>query len=155
MPEARWLLMASSATIKKLERTPESIDDLTDKNHYCTYYPCTISFFTTGDAQSLVALSGVDTLECSTVVDGELGIVKPASIAKILAQLAKLDLATIEKQVEAAKPKQLAKQGVDDFDMLEGGGEPRPKLVVSEIERLIAFYKLAAKKKTGVVMYTS
>jgi hypothetical protein len=154
MPEARWLLRATTAQIKTLRATPETIDDLSDKHHYVTYVPATISFFTTGKVAMCAALAGLETIECDTVVDGELGIVKPAQIAKLLATLATVDLPSIARQVDAAKPKQLAKR-VDDFDILLGADSPPSKLVVTEIEGLIAFYTRVAKGKTGVVMYTS
>ena len=152
MPEARWLLKVTSAQIKQLQADADGIDDIRDRAHYLTYYPLTISYFTTGKLQLCPALAGDTTLECSTVVDGELGIVKPSAVAKHLARLAALDLGVIVRAVDAAKPKSLAKQGVDDFTMLD---EPRGKQVVSELIGLIAFYKRIAKAKSGVVMYTS
>ncbi len=155
MPEARWLLRASAAQIKQLRVTPETIDDLTDKHHFLTYFPLTISFFTTGKVAMCAALSGLEVIDCPTVVDGELGIVKPAQVAKLLATLAKLDLKSIARQVEAAEPKPLAKRGVDDFSIAVGGDKPASALVVADIAGLIAFYTLVAKRKTGIVMYTS
>lgn len=152
MPEARWLLKVTSAQIKKLEADADVIDDISDKAHYLTYYPLTISYFTTGKVQLCPALAGDTMLDCSTVVDGELGIVRPTTIAKQLAWLEALDLGAIERAVDAAKPKPLVKQGVDDFDMLV---EPRGQQVVSEIVGLIAFYRRIAKAKSGVAMYTS
>jgi hypothetical protein len=155
MPEARWLLKASPAMIRKLEEDPDAIDDLTDKGHYLTYFPSTISYFTTGNADLCLALAGVVQLDCSTVVNGELGIVKPRSVAAIRAALQQLDLGAIATNVDAAKPKPIAKLGVDDFELLLDRDGPRGPIVVSEIKQLVAFYSRIAKGKAGIAMYTS
>ncbi len=152
-------MKATAATIAKLENDPDSIDDLSDKGHFLTYFSSTISYFTTGAAALCPALAGLVQLDCSTVVDGELGIVKPTAVARLRDALTKLDLDAIASKIDAPKPKPLAKLGVEDFDMLQQPlldlGQSRGRFIASEIERLIAFYKRIAKAKAGIAMYTS
>jgi hypothetical protein len=155
MPEARWLLPVTGAQLARLRAELESIDDLSDRQGYMTYYDGTIAFFT-GEPK---ALSGFSTIECSTVVDGIIGIVTPAQAAKVLAKLAKLDVADLERKINEAKPKHLKKSGIADFAMVTAWASetrtPPGKLVVGEIATLIAFYKKVVKKQAGVIMYTS
>jgi hypothetical protein len=155
MPEARWLLPVTSAQLARLRADVSSIDELSDRRHFMTYYFSTIAFFI-GDQ---TALSGFASIDCSTVFDGILGIVTPPQVTKIVAKLAKLDLVSIERRIGEAKPKQLKKSGVDDFAMVTASAtesrKPAGKLVIDEIATLISFYKKVAKDKGGVVMYTS
>jgi hypothetical protein len=161
-----WLQMVSADELAALRQNPPGINKL-DKpaaESCSTYFGCTINYFINGDAypsgdedQPLTGcLAGFESVACETLENGHFHVVPPALAGPIAAALARLDLVAVKQRVDAADAEELAEEDVDDFEILTDGDEEDPgETLVGDIEHLLAFYKSAATKQRGVVIYTS
>jgi len=164
MAMATWLQMVSEAEIAALRANPPSINKL-DKpaaESFRTYYFCSINYFVTGDAWGGGTddpvggmLSGFASVECSTLENGSFNVVTPAQAAQVSQGLDKLDVDAIKAKVDDADPDEIEEAEVDDFEILMEADEPAGEVIVSEVQSLAKFYKDAANKQLGVVMYTT
>ncbi len=160
-----WLQMIDDEELAALEKNPSLINKMNkpDKESCSTYFQCCINYFLTGDAYPsgkknkplTVFLSGLESVECSTLENGYFHLV-PASMAPaIVAALEKVDKKALKKKVAAADPDELEEAEVDDYEILTDSDDDPGETLVADVERLLDFYRAAAKNKRGVVIYTS
>jgi hypothetical protein len=165
MAMCTYLQMVSAVDLAKLREQPTWINklDRPGEQSFMTYHCCSINYFLTGDAypsgspkQPLGGvLFGFSSVSCSTLENGNFGVLDPQHTESVLRALGAVDIAAVRQRVEDADPEALADDEVDDFELLEEGDEPPADVIVSEIERLLAFYKYAARHHYGVVNYTT
>lgn len=165
MAMATWLQMVTEDELRALKAAPTTINKL-DKpggESFSTHYFCSISYFVTGDAWGGDAeknplagmLFGFESIDCSTLENGNFGVVTPAQVALVIAKLEVIDLDTVKAKIDDADPDELEEDEVEDFELLLEDDEPASEVLVDEIKRLTTFYKAAAENRRGIVMYTT
>jgi len=161
-----WLQMVSADELAALKKNPPGVNKINKPaaESCSTYYGCSINYFINGDAypsgdeeEPLTGcLAGFESVACDTLENGAFHIVPPALTAAVAAALAKVDLTTVKQRVHDADADELADEEVDDFELLSDGDEDDPaEVLAGDIEHLVAFYRSAATKQRGVVIYTS
>jgi hypothetical protein len=159
-----WLQMVSKEEIENLKVNPDLINKLNKKNResYSTDYRSCINYFLTGDAYPDSAdhvlgglLDGTLSIETEVLENGDFGLVEPTEVKNILLELTKVDLTEVKKKVQDADPDELEEQEVDDWEILTDDNENPEKVLLSDIKRLVKFYKNAEQNGLGIVMYTS
>ena len=159
-----WLKMVSREEIEILEANPSSINKLNKKKEEScsTYFQNCINYFLTGDAFPDSSenplgglLSGFTSVETEILENGEVGIVRPDEINQLVLELTKVDLNEVKRNVQDADSDELEEQEVYDWEILADEDENPAEVLVSDIQKLIKFYKRADKNGLGVVIYTA
>ena len=163
MAMSTMLQMVSIKEIAALKKTPSGITKLNKPGaeSYSTYYGATINYFLCGDAYPDssdnplgAALSGIESIAAPALENGAFTLVSPEQVRAIAKALEQVDIMKLRKQVETADAEKLAEEDVDDFELLKETDAPSATLV-SDVRMLTTFYKDAASRNAGVVMYTS
>jgi hypothetical protein len=164
MAMSTMLQMVSIKEIAALKKTPSGITKLNKPGaeSYSTYYGATINYFLCGDAYPDgdtdhplgAALCGIESIAAPALENGAFTLVSPEQVRAIAKALEQVDLMKLRKQVETADAEKLAEEDVDDFELLKETDAPSATLV-SDVRMLTTFYKDAASRNAGVVMYTS
>lgn len=159
-----WLQMIDAAEWKALKKDPSRINRMNKPaSESCSTYDfCAINYFLTGDAYPsgskskplATFLAGLESVECKMLENGYLHLVPAAVAQPIAAALEKVDANALKTRIAAADDDDLQEAEVYDVETL-GEDDDRGAVVLEDIERLRAFYKAAAKKNCGVVIYTS
>lgn len=158
------LQMVSIKEIAALKKTPSGITKLNKPGaeSYSTYYGATINYFLCGDAYPDgsgdnplgAALCGIESIAAPALENGAFTLVSPEQVRAIAKALEQVDVMKLRKQVETADAEKLAEEDVDDFELLKETDAPSATLV-SDVRMLTTFYKDAASRNAGVVMYTT
>ena len=163
MPVSTMLQMVSAKEIAALRKTPSAIAKLNKPGaeSYSTYYFASINYFLCGSATPdasagpiALALAGIETINTPALENGCFTLITPDQIANIAKALEKVDLKQLRKQVETADKKAMADEDVGDFELLSEADSPAAT-IVSDVRTLTTFYKDAASRNVGIVLYTS
>ncbi|MEJ7604075.1 MAG: DUF1877 family protein [Kofleriaceae bacterium] len=157
------LQMVSAKEIVLLRKTPSGISKL-NKPHaesFSTYYFATINWFLLGTPSPeragnpiAAALQGYETIATTSLENGEFQLVGLDQIPDIATALEKVDLMKVRKDVDAADAAALAEAEVGDFELLADEDSPAAT-IVTDVKQLTQFYRNAAAKHLGVVLYTT
>ena len=128
--------------------------------NYSTYFPWTINYLLVGNPSPNpknskplgAALFGLERVESDALEAGHFGIVRPGKVAAIAANLERFDLKNLARAYAKAYPSKLS--DLDDFRP-DLPIEEAAKHIVEDVRRLASFYRRAAQKGLGVVMYTA
>ena len=163
MPMSTTLQMVSAKEIVLLRKTPSGISKL-NKPHaesFSTYYFTTINWFLLGIAHPeregnplAAALQGYETIATTSLENGEFQLITQDRIQEIAHALEKIDLMKLRRSVDTADAQALAKEEVVDFELLAAEDSPAAT-IVTDVKQLTQFYRNAAAKHLGVVMYTT
>jgi Domain of unknown function (DUF1877) len=162
MSMAARLQMVTDKEIDLLVREPGRINRLNNEG-FGTHWFQTISFMLCGDAwpsakhkRPLTAVFfGYETVDTTTLENGNFGIVRPGDVKAIAKALAAVDLMDLKTRVEQADDDEMADAECEDFEILKTDDEDPGETVVDDVEGLQAFYAKASKLGRGVVMYAS
>jgi hypothetical protein len=163
MATSTMLQMVSAKEIMALRKTPSTIAKLNKPGaeSYSTYYIGTINFFLCGtptpevkDNPIAAALFGMEEIKTPSLDTGHFKLVPPDQVSAIAKALEQVDLKKLRKQVETADGAAMAKSKVGDFELLKGNDAPAA-MIVSDVRTLTTFYKDAASRNVGVVMYVT
>ena len=163
MAMSTMLQMVSIKEIAALKKTPSGIAKLNKPGaeSYSTYYGATINYFLCGEAYPDgtdnplgAALSGIESIAAPALENGAFTLVSPEQVRAIAKALEQVDVMKLRKAVETADADKLADEDVDDFELLKETDAPSATLV-SDVRMLTTFYKDAASRNAGVVMYTT
>ncbi|MBX3157353.1 MAG: DUF1877 family protein [Deltaproteobacteria bacterium] len=155
--------MVSAKEIVALRKTPSTIAKLNKPGaeSYSTYYIGTINYFLCGtptpdikDHPIAASLFGIEQIKTPSLDAGHFMLVPPDQISGIAKALEQVDLKKLRKQVETADAAAMVKSKVGDFELLKGNDAPAA-MIVSDVRTLTTFYKDAASRNVGVVLYTS
>ena len=162
MPTSTTLQMVSTKEILLLKKTPSGIRKL-NKPHaesFSTYYFGSINWFLLGEPAPsaegnplAAALAGYETIQTPSLDAGEFRLIGADQITDIAQALEKVDLKKLRKDVESADKALLAAKKVDDFERLTADDSPAAT-IVTDVKQLTSFYRNAAAKHLGVVLYT-
>lgn len=158
-----FVQMVSDAEIAALEKAPATIGAVDKRGDECfsTYHFTTINYFLTGDAYPSkkhalgAVLCGEKSVSTSTLENGSFAVNRAATVAKLSAALAKVDLKALERAVKDADLDELRDEDEVDEEYALGESDDPPKELVSAVKGLQKFYANAVKKGLGVVIYTS
>ncbi|HEY5937861.1 MAG TPA: DUF1877 family protein [Kofleriaceae bacterium] len=161
MPPSTTLQMVSTKELILLRKTPSGIRKL-NKPHaesFSTFYFASINWFLLGEPAPAVegnpvaaALVGYETIATPALDAGSFNVIGADQIADIANALEKVDLKKLRKDVESADKAALAKQKVDDFELVLANDSPAAT-IVTDVKQLTSFYRNAAAKHLGVVLY--
>jgi len=162
MATSTTLQMVSTKELILLRKTPSGIRKL-NKPHaesFSTYYFRSLNWFMLGDIAPAIegnpvaaALVGYETIATPSLDSGSFNVIGADQIPDIAAALEKVDLKKLRKDVETADKAVLAKQKVDDFERVSADDSPAAT-IVTDVKQLTSFYRNAAAKHMGVVIYT-
>jgi hypothetical protein len=161
MATSTMLQMVSAKEIMALRKTPSTIAKLNKPGaeSYSTYYVGTINYFLCGtpkpdlkDHPIAASLFGIEEIKTPSLDNGHFKLVPIDQIAAIAKALEAVDLKKLRKQVESADAAALAKSKVEDFELLKDNDAPAA-MIVSDVRTLTTFYKDAASRNVGVVLY--
>lgn len=158
-----YVQMVSDDEIAALKKAPATISavDKPASERFSTYYFTPINYFLTGAAypskkHSLGAvLCGEKSVSTAVLENGSFAVNSAATVAKLSAALAKVDVKALQQAVKDADLDALREdEEVDEEHSLEESGNPAKELAkcVTELQR---FYASAAKKGLGVVIFTT
>src|SRR5688500_14777079 len=161
MPPSTTLQMVSTKELILLRKTPSGIRKL-NKPHaesFSTFYFASINWFLLGDPAPAAegnplaaALAGYETIATPSLDAGSFTVINANQIADIATALEKVDLMKLRKDVDSADKAALAKKKVDDFELVLANDSPAAT-IVTDVKQLTSFYRNAAAKHMGVVMY--
>jgi uncharacterized protein DUF1877 len=162
MAQHTTLQMVTAKEIVALKKTPSTISKLNKPGaeSYSTYYTASIKYFLCGSPTPAVdnllgaALTGIETIATPSLDSGNFTLVPADRVMPIAKALEQVDLKKLRKQVETADATALAKQKVSDFELLKEVDAPAAA-IVSDVRTLTTFYKDAASRNAGIVMYTA
>jgi len=162
MATSTTLQMVSAKEIVLLRKTPSGISKL-NKPHaesFSTYYFATINWFLLGTPRPepegnplAAALAGYETINTTSLENGSFRLITLDQISDIAQALEKVDLTKLRKDVQSADAAALAKKAVGDFELLAKEDSPAAT-IVTDVKQLTSFYRNAAAKHLGVVLYT-
>lgn len=171
MPMATTLFAVSAETLARLKAEPDAITELDSKDTYSTYLWVSIPYFLAWDededdedeseagASDPLAdvLTGTDSVNCARLECGNFSVFEPSDVATLSAALATVNLGAIKQSVLDADLEEVFDGEVWEELEQQDLSDPEEvaKAVVDDIKRLKKFYAAVAKKKLGLVGYTT
>jgi hypothetical protein len=177
MPMATTLFAVSAETLARLKAEPDAITALDSKDTYSTYLWVSIPYFLAWDEdeddededededeseagpldQLADVLTGTDSVNCERLECGSFSVFEPSDVATLSAALAAVNLGAIKERVLNADLEEVFDGEVWEELEQQDLSDPEEvaKAVVDDIKRLKTFYAAVAKKKLGLVGYTT
>lgn len=163
MARCTRLQMLTEEELLALAKKPASVNamDKPARESFSTYHLTALNYFLTGSAFPSkkkplgAALLGEKQVATKALEDGSFSLLSVATTAKLAVALAAVDRKALRAAVKAADLEALREEEeVDEEYALEESGDAAGELT-REVAALAKFYAAAAKKKRGVLLYTT